>query len=114
MNDAMVMKQIWEFHENKKNLWTEWLRRYWTRGMDWWHDSVNSNSSWVLKRLTYCIRRSLDCILVGADRVTWAGEGSSLSIHDTYEKLRDKYEDINWSNLVWNKFNARETQSMRG
>ncbi|KAL9675038.1 hypothetical protein QQ045_003237 [Rhodiola kirilowii] len=53
-NDALVMKQLWDFHENKRNLWVEWLKAYWSKGRDWWLDSVESKSSWILQRLSYC------------------------------------------------------------
>ncbi|KAL9688212.1 hypothetical protein QQ045_032630 [Rhodiola kirilowii] len=79
-NNALVMKQLWDLQENKQNLWVEWLKAYWTKGRDWWLDTVDSSSSWIMQRLS--------------------------ALRDTYDRLREHGSEVDWASLVWNSFNA--------
>ncbi|KAL9667988.1 hypothetical protein QQ045_002358 [Rhodiola kirilowii] len=81
-NDALVMKQVWDLQENKQNLWVDWLKAYWYKGRDWWLDSVDSRSSWIMQRLSYCKEIGLEC--------TRSGDGSLARLEDVNGGLKMK------------------------
>ncbi|KAL9666970.1 hypothetical protein QQ045_001314 [Rhodiola kirilowii] len=45
MNDAMVMNQLWDLNKDNLNVWSEWIKAYWTKGTHWWENDRLTNSS---------------------------------------------------------------------
>ncbi|KAL9668864.1 hypothetical protein QQ045_006404 [Rhodiola kirilowii] len=105
-NDALVMKQLWDLQENKQNLWIDWLKAYWSKGRDWWLDSVDFRSSWIMQRLSYCKELGLECISSGDGGLAKNEGANGILVRDTYEMLRVHCSEVEWDSLVWNSFNA--------
>ncbi|KAL9670184.1 hypothetical protein QQ045_007735 [Rhodiola kirilowii] len=106
MNDAMVMNQLWDLNKNNLNVWSEWIKAYWTKGTHWWENDHLIQSSWVLRRLAYCKRFSVKCTDVVNGRLVWIGEGEGFTVHDTYQTLITRRGEVDWHKLVWKRFNT--------
>ncbi|CAM8955612.1 unnamed protein product [Rhodiola kirilowii] len=106
MNDAMVMNQIWDLNKDNLNVWSEWLKVYWTKGTHWWENDHLTNSSWVLRRLAYCKKLSEKCTAVVDSRLVLKGEGEGFSVVDTYRTLKTRRCEVDWYKIVWNRFNT--------
>ncbi|KAL9663301.1 hypothetical protein QQ045_028141 [Rhodiola kirilowii] len=106
MNDAMVMNQLWELNKNNLNVWSEWIKAYWTKGTHWWENDSLIQSSWVLRRLAYCKKLSAKCTEVSDGRLVWIGEGEGFTVQDTYRTLITRRDEVDWHKLAWNRFNT--------
>ncbi|KAL9679585.1 hypothetical protein QQ045_017451 [Rhodiola kirilowii] len=45
MNSALVINQIWGKKEVRPSVWTDWLKKYWSKGKHWWENERFSSSS---------------------------------------------------------------------
>ncbi|KAL9689317.1 hypothetical protein QQ045_009701 [Rhodiola kirilowii] len=106
MNDAMVMNQLWELNKNNMNVWSEWIKAYWTKGTHWWQNDSLIQSSWVLRRLAYCKKLSVKCTEVIDGRLVWIGEGEGFTVQDTYRTLITRRDEVDWHKLAWNRYNT--------
>ncbi|KAL9680174.1 hypothetical protein QQ045_018052 [Rhodiola kirilowii] len=106
MNYAMVIGQMWGKKDSRSSLWQEWLDKYWSKGKHWWEVGVNSNNSWVLRRLAQCKDIGLRCVHITDNTARWKGHGDGFEVKDIYNTIIEHKEVVDWHNLVWNDFNA--------
>ncbi|KAL9666307.1 hypothetical protein QQ045_000635 [Rhodiola kirilowii] len=106
MNDALVLNQLWELNREGQNIWTKWVRAYWTRGVNWWENESLTNSSWVLRRLAICKNLSQKCVTLMNGNLKWIGQGAGFSVKDTYNTLKTRTEVVDWYKVAWNRFNT--------
>ncbi|KAL9678631.1 hypothetical protein QQ045_016479 [Rhodiola kirilowii] len=102
MNDAVVMN----LNKDNLNVWSEWLKPYWTKGTHWWENDHLTNSSCVLHILAYCKKLNEKCTAVVDGRFVWKGEGEGFSIVDTYRTLKTRRCEVDWYKIAWNRFNT--------
>ncbi|KAL9687530.1 hypothetical protein QQ045_031934 [Rhodiola kirilowii] len=94
MNDAMVLNQLWDLNKDSLNLWSAWIKAYWTKGTYWWENNSLTNSSWVLRRLAYCKNLSWKCTEVVYGSLKWIGDGTGFSVRDTYQTLKARSGEV--------------------
>ena len=51
LNDANVMKQIWNLFYRKDSLWVAWVRRLYTRRGSLWGTKIPSICSWSWRKM---------------------------------------------------------------
>ncbi|KAL9671441.1 hypothetical protein QQ045_009009 [Rhodiola kirilowii] len=91
MNDAMVLNQLWDLNKDNLNVWSQWIKAYWTKGTHW---------------LVYCKNLSWKCIEVANGSVKWIGDGKGFSVKDTNQTLKARSGEVDWYKLAWNRFNT--------
>ncbi|KAL9675962.1 hypothetical protein QQ045_004171 [Rhodiola kirilowii] len=106
MNDAMVMNQLWDLNKDQLNVWSDWIKAYWTKGTHWWENDNLKHSSWVLRRLAHCKKLTENCTEVVAGRLVWTGEGDGFNVKDTYRSLKAHRCEVDWYKIAWNRFNS--------
>ncbi|KAL9677830.1 hypothetical protein QQ045_015666 [Rhodiola kirilowii] len=106
MNEALVLNQLWDLNRNSQSIWSCWVREYWTKGIHWWDNPHLISSSWVLRRMAFCKNLSSKCTEVVDGALRWTGEGKGFTVRDTYRTLKRRAEEVDWSNLAWNRFNT--------
>ncbi|CAM8998581.1 unnamed protein product [Rhodiola kirilowii] len=90
---CVLPRKLWDLNKEGHNLWTQWLKAYWTKGINWWENGVNS--SWVLKRLAACKQMSEKCIIFENGSLRWIGEGGQgFTVRDTFRTLKTRPEEV--------------------
>ncbi|XP_074299125.1 uncharacterized protein LOC141630157 [Silene latifolia] len=93
-NKAALGKLVWWISHKADHLWVKWINHTYLKGQEWHGYCPTSDTSWYWRKLCQVRDRLKDW--------TEQGEGDYY-IAKGYDFLREKTQEVQWSNMVWNQ-----------
>lgn len=106
-NSAILLKMLWNIHQNKDSLWIKWVHGYYLKGKNVWKWECKNNDHPLFKKLgktrNFIIQRT-GYVSSAIQFLNSCSNMNVLSVSKIYEWMWPKAERRAWMSLTWRKY----------